>query len=223
MKSVQPSRVIIADDHRVVRAGISAILTERDEFEVVGEAETAAQAIELAARLIPDLAIVDMRLPDASGAAACRAIKLRAPVVKVVILTSFAEEGLVFDALSAGVDGYLLKDSDDEALVAALLAALRGESVFAPSVVRLVTRSAARERDRKAGQLDALTARELTIVRLVSEGCTYKEVAARLNIAEKTVRNNVSLMLDKLQIESRSQLVSLYARSTTESPGPMNL
>jgi two-component system response regulator DevR len=218
VKSEGRVRVVLVDDHRVVRAGLRAILDEQAAFEVAGEAGAVSEALGLIRAVSPDLVLMDMRLPDGSGAEACRAIKAEWPSLKVVALTSFAEEALVFEAVAAGVDGYLLKDSDDAALVAALLAVANGKQVLSPEAVKLVVglgqrNAAARTKD----PLGALTPRERGMIKLIAEGCTYKEVGARFHIAEKTVRNSMSLMLDKLGLQTRSQLVALYARS---SDGP---
>lgn len=210
----QDIRLVVVDDHRVVRAGIIAILTEAARLIVVGEASTAQGAVDIARRLSPDLVLMDMRLPDASGVEACRRIKALQPPPKVVALTSFAEEPLVFEAIAAGVDGYLLKDSDDDALISALFAVADGEQVLSPAITQKVMgrfRSSGTSRERSP--LALLTPRERSLLHLISEGSTYKEAGARLGVAEKTVRNTVSLMMQKLGLESRSQLVALYARS----------
>lgn len=207
-------RILIVDDHRVVRAGIAAILNEREDFCVIGEAGSVAEAMNCLPQK-PDIVLMDMRLPDGSGAEACRQIKAARPEVRVVVLTSFAEEALVFEAIAAGADGYLLKDSDDQALVSSLQTVFSGKQVLSPAVTQLVLGQGRTLRAPRAEPLRLLTPRELCMVKLVSEGCTYKEVGARLGIAEKTVRNSVSLMLDKLGLESRSQLIALYTRSTS--------
>ena len=209
-----PIRVLIVYDHRVVRAGIAAILGEHENFYVMGEAGTAAEALAWLPGE-PDIALMDMRLPDGSGADACRKIKAARPATKVVMLTSFAEEALVFEAIAAGADGYLLRDSDDQALVFSLQTVAAGKQVLSPVVAQLVLGRARNQRETHVDPMRLLTPREVCMVRLVSEGCTYKEVGARLGIAEKTVRNSFSLMLDKLGIESRSQLIALYTRATS--------
>jgi two-component system, NarL family, response regulator DevR len=207
-------RILLVDDHRVVRAGLIAILAEHEALEIVGEAGNVVDALELVRKTRPDIVLLDLRLPDGSGTNACREIKAVLPECKVVVLTSFAEEALVFEAIAAGVDGYLLKDSDDAALVSSLFTIASGKQVLSPVVTQMVLNrlpesAAALSRH----PLRKLTARELCMVKLVSEGCTYKEVGHRLGIAEKTVRNSISLMLDKLGLASRSELVALYART----------
>lgn len=214
MNPPSPIRVLIVDDHRVVRAGIAAILNEHENFSVIGEAGSAAEAIVRLSQA-PDIVLMDMRLPDGSGAEACRRIKAARAETKVVVLTSFAEEALVFEAIAAGADGYLLKDSDDQALVSSLQTVAAGKQVLSPAVAQLALGRSPGRRELRPEPLRLLTPRELCMVKLVSEGCTYKEVGARLGIAEKTVRNSFSLMLDKLGIESRSQLIAIYTRSTS--------
>lgn len=207
-------KILIVDDHRVVRAGIAAILNEHEDFCVIGEAGSVAEAIACLPQT-PDIVLMDMRLPDGSGAEACRQIKAARPETRVVVLTSFAEEALVFEAIAAGADGYLLKDSDDQALISSLQTVFTGKQVMSPAVTQLVIGRGRTANQTRPEPLKFLTPRELYMIKLVSEGCTYKEVAARLGLAEKTVRNSISLMLDKLGLESRSQLIALYTRSTT--------
>jgi two-component system, NarL family, response regulator DevR len=213
MKAPAVIRVLIVDDHRVVRAGIAAILAENRAFEVAGEAGSIAEALTLCKELRPDLVLLDLRLPDGSGVEACRRIKSAAPATKVVALTSFADEALVFETVASGADGYLLKDSNDQSLISSLLAVHAGGQVLAPVIAQIVlAREAGPALARRRDPLKALTGREMTIARLVTEGCTYKEIGARLGVAEKTVRNGVSLMLDKLGFKSRAQLIAEYTR-----------
>jgi len=201
-------RIIVVDDHRVVRAGIKSILEDEPSMKVVGEASSVGEAGPLLAATKAHLALVDMRLPDGSGAEACRRLKDLDPAVKVVVLTSFAEERLVFAALAAGADGYLMKDCRDDTLIQALLAILNGSQVLAPAALAIVTGPKAG--DPAGGGLGHLTPREMSILGRLAKGATYREIAAELSIAEKTVRNTISQMMWKCDARTRNQLVALY-------------
>lgn len=203
-------RILIVDDHRVVRAGVRSILEDHAGFHVVGEASTASEARTETLRLHPDLVLLDMRLPDESGTTLCRELKESNPALKIAILTSFAEETLVFSALAAGADGYLLKDCHDEALLSSLSAIAGGAQVLAPAVRAIV--SGAGRKDSRRSFLADFTARELGILRLLAQGATYKEAAHQLSIAEKTVRNTVSQMIEKSRANSRNELIAEFAR-----------
>jgi len=211
-----PIRVLVVDDHRVVRAGLIAILREHPTLEVVGEAGSVAEAVTRAAELSPDLVLLDLRLPDGSGTEACRRLKAQAAPPRVVVLTSFAQETLVFEALAAGADGYLLKDSDDAALVSSLLTVANGKQVLSPAAARLVLQREAHGTTARASSqlLQILSARDLAMLRQVAEGATYKEVAETFGLAEKTVRNAFSLMMARLSLDSRAQLIAAYVRAT---------
>lgn len=216
MNSTSPIRVLVVDDHRVVRAGLIAILREHPTLEVVGEAASVAEAVTRAAELSPDLVLLDLRLPDGSGTEACRRLKAQALPPRVVVLTSFAQEALVFEALAAGADGYLLKDSDDAALVSSLLTVANGKQVLSPAVARLVLQRKTHGTTARASSqlLQILSARDMAMLRQVAEGGTYKEVADAFGLAEKTVRNAFSLMMARLNLDSRAQLIAAYVRAT---------
>jgi len=211
MSVSKPIRILLVDDHRVVRAGLRAILEDHGEFVVAAEAGGGAEACALAGVARPDMALVDMRLAGESGVEVCRRLKEMDPAMKVVALTSFAEETLVFNALAAGADGYLLKDCHDDDLVRSLAAIARGMQVLAPSVMAMV--AGLRQRGAPRGPFDSLTARELSILRLLAEGCVYKEIGFRLNLAEKTVRNMVCQLVEKSGMVSRNELIAQFARS----------
>jgi two-component system response regulator DevR len=212
----KPIRVLVVDDHRVVRAGVVAILGDHSGLEVVGEAGSMAEAILLVDRVSPDLVLMDLRLPDGSGVEACRRLKAKGVESKVVVLTSYVEPNLVFEALEAGVDGYVLKDSQDGALVAAMIAVVRGEQVLSPAVTQALVEWGGGAGRGSGGGIGLLSGRDLSMLKLVAEGLTYKEVADRLHLAEKTVRNAFSGMMSKVGVSSRSKLIVEYVRAMSD-------
>lgn len=208
---VKSIRVLLVDDHFVVRAGLRAILAEHSGIEVVGEAETATVAVNEVRRLLPEVVLLDLRLPGPSGAAACREIKSMADPPRVLILTSFTDEGSIAEAMDAGADGYLLKDSRDDVLAAAIRTVAAGGSILAPAVARML-----RERQAfgkfSAGALSRLSNQEIRVLGLVAEGRTNKEIAMALGTSDKTVRNQVSSLMGKLEVERRTQAAAVYLR-----------
>jgi DNA-binding NarL/FixJ family response regulator len=200
--------VLVVDDHAVVRRGLLAFLDSEPDLEVVGEAEGGAQALELLARLgsedrRPHVVLMDLAMEPLDGIEATRQIRSRYSDVEVVALTSFGEEERVHAALEAGASGYLLKDSDADEVSAAIRAAHRGELLLDPAIARGLTSSLrAESRD---GPDAELTTRELEILRLLGAGKTNKEIAAELQISERTARTHVSNILGKLDLTSRTQ------------------
>ncbi len=211
--AVRPLRLLVVDDHEVVREGLVSMLARRPNFQVVAEAGTAADSIELARKFKPDLVIMDVRLPDGSGIEACREIRSEMPETKVVILTSYPDEEAVFSAIIAGASGYLLKQVRGRDLVAALEAVGRGESLLDPAVTEKVL-----ERVRRVAtsgtndDLAQLTAQEQRILLLVAEGKTNKEIAAEVFLSDKTVKNYVSSILSKLNLQRRAQAAAYVAK-----------
>lgn len=175
-----------------------------------------AEAILLVDRVSPDLVLMDLRLPDGSGVEACRRLKAKGVESKVVVLTSYVEPNLVFEALEAGVDGYVLKDSQDGALVAAMIAVVRGEQVLSPAVTQALVEWGGGAGRGSGGGIGLLSGRDLSMLKLVAEGLTYKEVADRLHLAEKTVRNAFSGMMSKVGVSSRSKLIVEYVRAMSD-------
>ncbi len=206
-------RLLVVDDHEVVRQGLVALLDRRDGFQVVAEAGTVAEATDAARRFQPDIVIMDVRLPDGSGVEACREIRAELPATKVVMLTSYPDEEAVLSAIVAGASGYLLKQVRARDLVAALETVGRGESLLDPAVTEKVL-----ERIRRiatGGQTDelaALTAQERRILMLVAEGKTNKEIATDIFLSDKTVKNYVSSILSKLNLERRAQAAAFVAK-----------
>jgi DNA-binding NarL/FixJ family response regulator len=212
-----PYRLLIVDDHEVVRQGLVALLDRRPSFQVVAEAGTVEEAIAAARRFEPDLVVMDVRLPDGSGVEACREIRAELPATRVVMLTSFPDDEAVFSAIVAGASGYLLKQIRARDLVAALERVGRGESLLDPAVTEKVL---ARVRQIAAGEthdeLAGLTSQERRILMLVAEGKTNKEIAGEIFLSDKTVKNYVSSILAKLNLERRAQAAAFVAKHRLE-------
>ena len=219
-KQAHPLRLLIVDDHEVVRQGLVALLARREGFQVVAEAGTVAEAVEQASRFKPDIVVMDVRLPDGSGIEACRDIRADLPKTKVVILTSYPDEEAVLSAIIAGANGYLLKQIRARDLVAAIEAVGRGESLLDPAVTEKVL-----ERVRRIAtgtftdELAALTQQEQKILLLVAEGKTNKEIATEVFLSDKTVKNYVSSILSKLNLERRAQAAAFVAKHRTPGAG----
>jgi len=199
-------RVLIVDDHSVVRQGLRMFLSLDPEIELVGEAANGAQALELARDLHPDVVLMDLLMPVLDGIAATRAMRANCPDTEVIALTSVLEDGKAIEAIRAGAIGYLLKDTEADALCAAIKAAAAGQVQLSPPIAaRLLREVSPPERP------EALTAREAEVLRLLAQGSSNKEIAAALVITEKTVKAHVSHILSKLGVASRTQ-AALYAR-----------
>jgi two-component system response regulator DevR len=209
-------RLLVVDDHEVVRQGIVAMLSRRPNFQVVAEAGTVAEAIDMARHFQPDLVVMDVRLPDGSGIEACREIRANMPQTRVVMLTSYPDEEAVFSAIVAGASGYLLKQVRGRDLVAALEAVGRGESLLDPAVTEKVLERVRRIATGGAtDDLAQLTSQEQKILLLVAEGKTNKEIAAEVFLSDKTVKNYVSSILSKLNLQRRAQAAAYVAKRHT--------
>ena len=210
---VRQLRLLVVDDHEVVRQGLVALLDRRDRFQVVAEAGTVEEALEATRRFHPDLVVMDVRLPDGSGIEACREIRAEFPATRVVMLTSYPDEEAVLSAIIAGASGYLLKQIRARDLVSALESVGRGESLLDPAVTEKVL-----DRVRRIAsgtyqdELAQLTAQEQKILMLVAEGKTNKEIASEVFLSDKTVKNYVSSILSKLNLERRAQAAAFVAR-----------
>jgi NarL family two-component system response regulator LiaR len=210
--SKETIRVLIADDHAIVRKGIRALLATEPEIEVVGEAEDGEQAIAHTQQLAPDVVLMDLVMPGLDGLDATRQIVAQQPRTHILVLTSFAGDDKVFPAIKAGAQGYLLKDSGPEELVQAIQQVFRGESSLHPSIARKLLRELADPTPREP-EVDALTEREIEVLQLVAEGHSNREISEQLTISEATVRTHVSNILAKLNLGSRTQ-AALYALRT---------
>lgn len=210
-------RILLVDDHEVVRLGIKALLARHSQFQVVAEASTAEEAVQQAIHYQPDVVIMDIRLPGKSGIEATQEITQKLPGTKVIMLTSFAEDDLLFDAIIAGASGYVLKQIGSGELVRALEMVGRGESLLDPAVTQKVfdrVRQAAREA--KGTAFAPLSDRELQVLALVAEGKTNKEIADQVFLSEKTVRNYVSSILAKLNLSNRAEAAAYAVRHHIE-------
>ena len=224
MTETRPSpvlRVLVVDDHEVVRQGLVALLDRRDGFQVVAEAGTVAEALEQARRHEPEIVIMDVRLPDGSGIEACREIRAEMPTTKVVMLTSYPDEEAVLSAIVAGASGYLLKQVRARDLIAALEAVGRGESLLDPAVTEKVLERIRRiaSGSQETDELSQLTGQERKILMLVAEGMTNKEIAAEIFLSDKTVKNYVSSILAKLNLERRAQAAAFVAKHRLDRGG----
>ena len=198
--------ILLVDDHEVVRLGIKALLGRYTQFKVVAEASSAQEAVEQALQYRPDVVIMDIRLPGKSGIEATQEITNKLPETKVIMLTSFAEDNLLFDAIMAGASGYVLKQIGSTELVRALETVARGEKLLDPAITQKVfDRVRQTTRDAYGQSFGQLTERELQILALVAEGKTNKEIAEKVFLSEKTVRNYVSSILDKLHLSTRAE------------------
>jgi len=202
-------RVLIADDQTLFRDGLARLLQEYPRIDVVGQAADGAEAVRLAAELQPDVLLMDLKMPSLDGIEATQRIVKELPNIRILILTTFETDGYVLQALQAGASGYLLKDSQTDAIVSSIHAVMSGERVIASAVANRVLDMLTGVSSGKEFY-DGLTRRELEILRLIATGMANKQIAYRLNISEKTARNHVSNMYEKLQINDRAQ-AALYA------------
>jgi DNA-binding NarL/FixJ family response regulator len=199
-------RIIIVDDHEVVRLGLKSLLDQYPQYEVVAEADSAASAVDAALEMNPDIILMDIRLPGKSGIEACEEIKSRNPDIQIIMLTSYAEDEMLFSAIKAGASGYVLKQINSEGLIHSLEAVARGEGSLDPAVTQRVfqeVRKAVKEEE--AASFSSLSQQEKMVLRLVSEGKTNKEIAQNLFLGEGTVRNYVSSILSKLSVSNRAE------------------
>lgn len=205
----QPIRVMLVDDHTMVRRGLATFLKVFDDLQLAGEAESGEAAIRLCAEVLPDVILMDMAMPDMDGAAATRAIRQQFPQVQVIALTSFKEGDLVKNALEAGAIGYLLKDVSADELADAIRAAHSGRATLSPEAAQALVETANQP---QAAGLD-LTERELEVLALMVEGLNNTQIAGRLTVSPSTIKSHVSNILSKLGVASRTEAVTLALRS----------
>jgi two-component system, NarL family, response regulator DevR len=211
-------RVFLVDDHEVVRRGLRELLDAEDDIEVVGEAGTAGMALAGVAKTDPDVAVLDVRLPDGNGVEVCREIRARDPRIACLMLTSFGDDEALFDAIMAGAAGYLLKDIRGNDLVDAVRRVSQGDSLLDPSVTGKVLERL-RKGDEEDPRLTALSDQERRILALIAEGLTNRQIAERMHLAEKTVKNYVSNLLAKLGMQRRTEAAVFYTQVEQEGHG----
>jgi two-component system response regulator DevR len=205
--------VILVDDHEVVRLGLITLLEDVPWVEVIGEAGTADEAVQAVADKQPDVVIMDIRMPGGSGLTACQEITRQWPDTKVIMLTSYADDELIFQAIQAGASGYVLKKVGNRPLIEALEAVRRGDALLDPIVTeRVLARVRATERERQAAVFRDLTDREMEVLGEVTKGKSNAEIAETLSISEKTVRNHVSAILSKLDLSNRIEAATFAVR-----------
>jgi len=203
-----PIRIVLADDHEIVRRGLRMTIQGEADMQLVGEAETGRQAVELAAKTHPDVLLLDIQMPDMDGIQAAQAIHAAQPEVAILVLTSFRDDAQLYAALRVGVNGYLLKDIDGDSLVQAIRGAARGQPQLHPDVAR-------RLMERMPGPVDPfadLTPRERDVLLLLARGRSNKEIGVALTLTEVTVKGYVSAILNKLHVEDRTQAALLAVR-----------
>jgi len=202
-------RLLIVDDHQVVRAGLRSLLAEEADLEVVAEADSSEEALVQVKNFAPDVVVLDIQLPGQSGLEACRNITDNFPKIKVVILTSYANQSFLQQAIRAGASGYVLKKVDSEELIRAIRAAYNGENAFdAQTTSQMVARLKKLESFMEDNAFKELSQREIDVLALVAEGDANKEIGEKLNLTETTVRNYVSNILSKLALRNRIELAT---------------
>jgi NarL family two-component system response regulator LiaR len=207
MSGAQPIRIMLVDDHAVVRSGLSAFLLAYDDFDLVAEAADGAEAVRVCERVQPDVILMDLIMPRMDGATATRTIRERFPNIQVLVLTSFKEDNLVQDALKAGAIGYLLKNVTGEELAAAIRAAVRGRPTLAPEAAQALIHAATHQDLPVLGH--DLTDRERDVLALMTKGLDNNEIADQLVVSRSTIKFHVSNILSKLQVSSRTEAVAV--------------
>ena len=209
----KPIRLLLVDDHQVVLVGLRTVLHNRQGITVVGQAGSRADAMRAAKRLKPDVVLMDVRLPDGSGIEACRDILARHPTMRVIFLTSFTDDEFALAAVLAGAQGYVLKNIDADLLVQSIHAVFKGQSLLSPALTqRALTRAKTGPAQAGPARTQALAPQEERVLALVAEGLTNKEIGAALQLSDKTVKNYLSNMFQKLHITRRAQAATFFAK-----------
>ena len=210
-------KILLVDDHEVVRMGLRTLLEKRPGFFILGEAGTVAEAVATALQLEPDVIVMDIRLPDGTGVEACREIRATRPQTRVIMLTSYADDEAVYGSIMAGASGYLLKQTKGQNLAEAIERVARGESLLDPSVTDKVLQHMRALARGESDELAALTSQERKILALIAEGKTNKEIAEDVFLSDKTVKNYVSSILSKLNLRRRSEAAAFIAQRKAKS------
>jgi len=209
MASNDKLKILIVDDHDIVRKGLAMLVSRQEDLSVVAEAGTVAEAVEKARESVPDVVVMDIRLPDGSGIEACRDIRDENADIKVLMLTSYSDEEAVMGSIMAGASGYLLKKIRSQEIVDAIRRVGSGQSLLDPAITASVLERVRRGKEEDV--LAQLTEQEQRILELIAEGQTNREIAAQINLSDKTVKNYVSTILGKLEVSRRSQAAAFLA------------
>lgn len=206
-------KVLVCDDQAIVRDGLELLLKLEAEIEVVGAAQDGAEAVEMADKFLPDLVLMDLKMPGMNGVEATRRICASHPGIKVLVLTTFDDDEWVFDAIRAGAGGYILKDTPREKVIEAIRGTLSGKSYVDPSVVgKLLQHVSSKQEEPLSVLTDKLTTREVEVLRAISHGLSNTDIAARLHLSEGTVRNHISTIFAKLDVTDRTQAAIIAIR-----------
>jgi two-component system response regulator DevR len=220
----KPLKVMIVDDHEVVRQGLKALLDAEDDIEVVTEADSGPSAVSLASAHLPDVVVMDVRMPGGSGVEACRAIRDERPDAQVIMLTSFSDDEALFNSIMAGAAGFVLKQIRGHDLIDAIRTVGGGKSLLDPDVTkRVLERLRKAKFDEKDPKLARLSPQEERILDMVGEGLTNREIAERIHLSDKTVKNYVSTILQKLEVARRAEAASYVARVRAEKASQEHL
>lgn len=213
--SMKPISVLIVDDHEVVRVGLQAVLSRQDSIEVVGEAGTVTGAVVESCRLKPDVVLMDVRLPDGSGVDACRAIRDSCPATRVLFLSSYEDDEAVLAAVIGGASGYLLKHVNAEGLLRAIHAVAQGQSILDPAITQpLLTRMRLQKEEASEPHRTTLSTQQERVLALVAEGKTNKEIGVSLVLSDKTVKNYIRFIFQKLKVTRRAQAAAFFIRDS---------
>jgi DNA-binding NarL/FixJ family response regulator len=213
---IKPIRVLIVDDQEIVRAGLQTMLSRQDTISVVGEAATVTDAVIESCRLLPDVVLMDVRLSGGSGVGACRAIRDSCPATRVLFLTSYQDDGSVLAAVLGGASGYLLKQVDAEELLRAIHAVAQGQSILDPAVTQpLLTRMRLQKEEASEPRQMPLSTQQQRVLALVAEGKTNKEIGSSLELSDKTVKNYIRFIFQKLKVTRRAQAAAFFIRDSS--------
>jgi two-component system response regulator DevR len=216
-----PLKVMLADDHEVVRQGLRALLEAETDIDIVAEADSGKQAIDMARIHTPDIVVMDVRMPDVNGIEACRQIRDDRPETQVIMLTSFSDDEALFNSIMAGAAGFVLKQIRGGDLVDAIRTVGGGQSLLDPGVTaRVLDRLRKAKIEEKDPKLARLSPQEERILDMIAEGLTNREIAERIHLSDKTVKNYVSTILQKLEVARRAEAASYVARVRAEHQSP---